>query len=692
MSKITRYYILLLFLSFSVVFSQNSLKILKPGIEGKTSFAIFIDKQTYEKTEKYVNEYKESIEKTKLPCFLLIAEWSKPEEIKEQILKLYNQKPKLEGVVFIGDIPIVMLRDAQHFSSAFKMDQNRYQFIKSSIPSDRYYDDFDLEFKFLKRDSLNNMINYYSLLSSSPSVIEKEIYSARIKPTEKGNAKYQQIEKYLKKVIRIKNEKNILNKFMFGTGDGYVSDSHDAFISEVKKFQEYFPYTSEYDGKFIQIFCKNNPDMKKDFLNYLGSEDLDLTILTAHGEPYYEYINYVKPKDTTKAEKDKSFKLGHILIEDIKSHRINTRMMICNSCFNGAFIEQEYLGGEYIFSEGNCVVSCANSVNVLQDIWVLEDGGILEYGARAGEWHKNIVYLESHLFGDPTFAFTTRENNDDLQFVLHASSKEDIAKLKELAEKSPRSVIRSVALSKLFKIDGSNSIDFLVSKYKNDPSAEVRTKIIRILARTKRRQFEDILLLGINDPSEFIRRVSVKILGEFSKEIYIPEITKFFIIDNSERVKSSADGALSRINPGKSMDYVLDLIKKNPKLEEDSILMIKTRIGFNSKIRMAMETDSILKTTNLKKKSGEIRTLRGNRTNFAPETLIKIISGKDENISLRATAAEALGWYSYLAEWKIYVDKLDEILKETNLNNELKENLITAKKRLISGPNHPLTP
>ena len=45
----------------------------------------------------------------------------RPEPIREQLVKLHeNEKTPLEGCVFIGDIPIPMIRDAHHLSSAFK--------------------------------------------------------------------------------------------------------------------------------------------------------------------------------------------------------------------------------------------------------------------------------------------------------------------------------------------------------------------------------------------------------------------------------------------------------------------------------------------------------------------------------------------------------------------------------------------
>lgn len=57
-----------------------------------------------------------------LPTFIVYNEWNKPEDVKKVIVKLYK-KDKLEGVVFVGDIPIPMLRKAQHMTSAFKMDE-----------------------------------------------------------------------------------------------------------------------------------------------------------------------------------------------------------------------------------------------------------------------------------------------------------------------------------------------------------------------------------------------------------------------------------------------------------------------------------------------------------------------------------------------------------------------------------------
>ena len=39
-------------------------------------------------------------------------------------MRLYRES-RLEGAVFIGDIPIPMIRKAQHMTSAFKMDEEK---------------------------------------------------------------------------------------------------------------------------------------------------------------------------------------------------------------------------------------------------------------------------------------------------------------------------------------------------------------------------------------------------------------------------------------------------------------------------------------------------------------------------------------------------------------------------------------
>ena len=51
-------------------------------------------------------------------------------------------------MVFIGDVPYVMVRNAQHMTTAFKMDEKKFPIDESSVCSDRFYDDLHLEFEY----------------------------------------------------------------------------------------------------------------------------------------------------------------------------------------------------------------------------------------------------------------------------------------------------------------------------------------------------------------------------------------------------------------------------------------------------------------------------------------------------------------------------------------------------------------
>src|SRR3989339_1967391 len=133
------------------------------------------------------------------------------------------QNHNLKGAIFIGQIPVAMIRDAQHFTSAFKMDQELFPYKSSSVPSDRFYDDFDLKFDYLGKDSVNKLFHYYSLRWDSPQKISSDIYSGRLKPTLPGDDGYAQIRWYFKKLVAQRAKENELNIITSFTGEGSFS-------------------------------------------------------------------------------------------------------------------------------------------------------------------------------------------------------------------------------------------------------------------------------------------------------------------------------------------------------------------------------------------------------------------------------------------------------------------------------------
>ena len=195
----------------------------------KRSVAIVVDQTTYGKIAAEVDAYVASVADENRTGVLVIDKWANPDSIKAVLFEMY-QNNNLEGAVFIGDIPIPMVRDAQHMTTAFKMDQNR-RMDWSSVPSDRFYYDFDLDFDFIKQDENKKLFFYYSLRPDCPQTIACDIYSARIKAPE-GENKYQLVADYLKKAVAAKGEVKKMDKVLHFAGHGYNSESMNARIDE----------------------------------------------------------------------------------------------------------------------------------------------------------------------------------------------------------------------------------------------------------------------------------------------------------------------------------------------------------------------------------------------------------------------------------------------------------------------------
>ena len=120
----------------------------------RKGFAVVIDSISYQQAQHELAEYIQALEsKQHFKVYTVVDRWGVPDSIRATLKGLHAQPHEaIIGTVFIGDIPIPMIRDAQHLCSAFKMSQ-KMPWQESSVPSDRYYDDFSLQFDFLKRDS-----------------------------------------------------------------------------------------------------------------------------------------------------------------------------------------------------------------------------------------------------------------------------------------------------------------------------------------------------------------------------------------------------------------------------------------------------------------------------------------------------------------------------------------------------------
>lgn len=235
---------------------QRAPRIVRPGVKSPTTFAIFIDSRSYEAAAAEVDAYRAAVERDGLGTYLLIDEWQNPESVRSEIIRMTEAQPHLEGVVFVGDIPIAMIRDGQHLTSAFKSSQDR-DWKDSSVPSDRYYDDPELQFEFLRRDADEPLYFYYSLSPESRQHIASPIYSARIKPPKREGADSDELLRaYLRKVVKAHAEQNELDNLFVFRGHGYNSEAPEAWAGEQIALREQLPHFSAPAAPCVSMISK----------------------------------------------------------------------------------------------------------------------------------------------------------------------------------------------------------------------------------------------------------------------------------------------------------------------------------------------------------------------------------------------------------------------------------------------------
>lgn len=668
---------------------------ISPSVKGNSSFAIFADKETWDACREEISAYKAAIERDGLPTYIFAEDWKNPEQVKEIILD-YSKSANLEGVVFVGDIPVAMIRGAQHFTSAFKMDQNEFPMFDSSVPSDRFYDDFNLRFRFISQDSTHKHLYYYWLSGDSEQIIKSDIYSGRIRSTKKGEEGFEQIRGYLKKVVEERVTENPLDVLVSYTGEGSFSNSLNAWKDETVTLQEQIPdaFKSADNAKFF-IFAME-PYMKETLRTELARPDVDLMLFHEHGTTDRQYItgapisedddelienakiflrNYMRRirrfksynPEKTKAELiqklgiDSTWFAGiddpkviaedsladlktGIILDDVKRWNPNPRFVIFDACYNGDYRDGDFISGEYIFGKGKTIACWANSVNVLQDKSSSDLLGMLAYGARLGEWAKNINILESHIIGDPTYRFKRPEGSAKIDMLS-----KDIAYWKEILNGEYPSEIHSLALYRLFFLNAPGMSDLLYNRYLTSPYYTERLQCMTLLAYYADSNYVNLLKKASEDPYEFIRRKAAYYMGKTGRNEFVPYLVKMYMNDYlNERVAFNVLNSIGHLDTNLAINLFEEEIEKSEFIfdkEEFSKSIIKqlkySQRSYTETLKSIIGADSGNRYRRL-----YLSSLRNNPIpSLAPEILFTIGDSKTDN-AIRVQLAEILGWFT----------------------------------------------
>ncbi len=722
----------LLLLGVTNTYAQQ---IEKPTIKSKTTFAIIVDKATYASAKAEIDAYKEVVQKDGLGTYIVSDEWTSPEKIREILHKLYlDKKAPLEGAVFVGNIPVPMLRDAQFMTSALKINQ-KIRWDKSSVPSDRYYDDFDLQFDYLKQDTAKGreLYHYYSLRPESPQFLEMDIYSGRIKPPVRdGEDMTQKIKDYLTKVVSLRKQSYPLDDMIVSVGHGYNSNSVNSILGESAALKSQFPYLFKPGGSIKFLNYRNAEFMKYNLLTELKRPSVDFAYMTGHGTSTLQMINgypvssapqpsmanvarYLRSKmlaakesnrDTFKVKEDFKKSLGlsdkwfedafdanaikadsiyninlDVQIDDLKDANIQAKLVYLNSCLTGSFHLDDYIAGYYPFSKNQNIVAIANSVGVLQDLWPSELMGLLGNGYRVGNWLKHIAYLETHILGDPTFHFASaraQELNDA------TALNQSVGYWKKVLKENDAD-LQSLALEKLAGILSVKEVSPLLKEYYfNSPFESTRMQAFQLLAYIENDDYIEVLHAAKNDPYEYIRRRAIYDLTDFGSDEFTKDLIQFYVDDpHSERVAYRVRWALQFMNPVLAKKEINTLIRNNPAVVGGAVLAEKLDKDVDYAAKKANDLAKALNDTSLSEKErlGEINSLRLYRHHAVVPDVIALAKNKDNSETIRIKALEALGWFTLSYQRNNIIAGCDDIIS-SEAPKAVKAEALKTKNRI----------
>lgn len=636
-------------------------------------FAIVIDPASHEAARAEVEAYAAAIAKADGYKVQIIEDvWGVPDSIRVALKDLYDNS-QLVGAVFVGDIPVAMVRGAQHLASAFKMDEERFPREESSIPSDRFYDDFSLAFDYIGHDE-GTPLFYYRLSAHGAQTLSPDIFSGRIRPVHAdGTVRTDALKAFLLKAADARLNPPEMDQLMYFSGHGYISESKTARLDEKRVWLEHFPLLDDGHNHISYIDYSDAVPVKPHLMNELMRPDLNVAMLHHHGAPDTEYLNAIEPPYT---EKDADLDLN---IQDFAGYGYKpaAQVVVLDACYNGSFQLDNCIASEYIFQEGGTVAVQANSVNSLQDKWPDRFFGLVAAGGCAGDLVRYAPYIESHLIGDPTFRFASKGENLDV--LIRKDSK---AVWKRMLSKGKTPDEKALALEHLYRKGALASAEIL-DIYRTSPYATVRMEALYCLSRSKGEAFVEGISLALDDADEFIRRTAVRYAGKSGDARLVPAIVKMFLTNNpTSRIAFDTSYALLAFDKELLFaEFEKQLACErmvNP--EKDGA---KLRAAFErSATRFHKDQAAItLPATSAKERRSLIRQIRSNLNyGFVPGLLEFLLSGATE--TEQVMLLEALGWHSRAWNAGEMARVSWEMSQDASLSEAVRREALKTYKRL----------
>ena len=714
--------------------------IVKPTQKQATSFAIVIDRLTFENCHPEVEAYRKALERDGLAVYTLSADWSSPDQIREELKKLHKKNLKkmpLEGVVFIGDVPYVSVQNAQHMTTAFKMNEERFPIEETAVTSDRFYDDLNLEFEYIKRDSANSLRYYYKLKESSAQQLNPTFYSGRIiYPEQMGGNKYEAISRYLRKVVAERRRNEKIDHVVTYAGAAYNSDCLVAWMDERIAIDEMFPQlaTSNNVAALTQLNFRMK-NAKEQLFDQIQRPEVDVMLFNEHGSPDKQHLDGEEPIEgferRAKALRDEvyyylrreqrkengdvagakeyfkeKYRLtdkffeefdnptqkndpnnDDLVLEEINKLRTMPRFVMFNACYNGSFHQNGYVAGSYIFGRGRTVVAQGNTVNVLQDRWTYEMLGLLSNGIRVGQYNRMIATLEGHIIGDPAFHFAPNDANSLKQEIVTRNINNNKRKVENIAYwnallDAPNADVQSLALRTLADADMMPA-NTLLEKYRTCCYATTRMECLKLLSRYGGECPEFVTAVGeaLYDSYELVRRNAARYAAMIGDESLLDECADRLLNHPEDKRVIFTLNTLWQVMPEASTEKVVeDAIAKSQYPIKGYFDDLRMGIARMQKMKSSDVNDAFNKELKPSSRISAIRGFRNSPYHDLVAQMVALVADENEPQEVRLAAAEALGWFNLSYRKQEIVAGLENVATtDSALKKEIEQTLNRLK-------------
>ncbi|MDE5975871.1 MAG: HEAT repeat domain-containing protein, partial [Muribaculaceae bacterium] len=369
---------------------------------------------------------------------------------------------------------------------------------------------------------------------------------------------------------------------------------------------------------------------------------------------------------------------------DLHGRITNPKMVMFDACYNGSFHEDDYIAGDYLFNDGNTLVTQGNTRNVLQDRWTLEMVGLMSHGMRAGHYNRMVASLEGHMQGDPTVRFSPVVANTIAQNIT--LKKDDDAYWRSLLD-YPYADVQMLAMRMLTDNDKTGAFSpELLEIYKTSPFNTVRMEAIKMLSRYNNADFLEAVKLGVNDPYELVARLSADYAGEIGDKSLLPAMVEAYLDGNErQRVGRTLLNSLSLFDlkdvdaaiheyfhgEGKNRYTAADDQKQLHKwLEKEKKEIDKLNAAITDKD--AKERARIM----------QIRRVRNYPYHQHLDKYFQVIADNDNPVEVRVNMIEALGWFKNSYRRPEIMNFCMETLKTPNLPEKVSAELVQTINRL----------